>query len=42
MHGNERIPEANRRWQQYRLDVTNYIASECRHGERILILGAGG
>lgn len=42
MHGNLRVPGAYRRWQQYRWDVTEYITAECRYGERILILGAGG
>lgn len=41
MRGNERVPGADKRWRDYREQITDYIAREQRQEERILILGAG-
>lgn len=41
MSGNPRIDGAEKRWEAYRNDLTEYVVKDAKHGEKVLVIGAG-
>lgn len=41
MSGNPRIDGAEKRWETYRNDLTEYVTADAKRGEKVLIIGAG-
>lgn len=41
MSGNPRIDGAEKRWEAYRNDLTEYVVKDAKQGEKVLVIGAG-